>query len=76
MDEEQRRWLLTYCPHTHDEVVGSIGQWYSLFGKIALWWQCPACQGWHIMMKDSNNQNGVMSPKSCLERFAKRSKCV
>ena len=48
--KEQNHWVLTSCPSTGDEVVGS--GWEKNFTTPvgqARWWKCPACDGWHIM---------------------------
>ena len=47
--KSKTRWILTYCPNTGDEVVGT--GWDKLLvtsGGQATWWQCPSCGGWHL----------------------------
>ena len=49
LTREQIYWILTICPSTGDEVVGS--GWKELIstaGGQATWWQCPSCGGWHL----------------------------
>ena len=44
------QWVLTYCPNTNKEVIGQVWKRFPVFEKQMIWWRCPACNGWHIMM--------------------------
>ena len=59
---EQNHWVLTCCPSTGDEVVGS--GWEKNFSPPvgqARWWKCPACDGWHIMTEKDATQKDPYS---------------
>lgn len=58
---EYQKWILTNCPSTGDEVVGSgWNQQFSTPGGQATWWQCPSCGGWHIT--NLSNAKNVQCP--------------
>ncbi len=47
----EKHWILTCCPRTGEEVVGSSqSKTLPIPGGQALWWFCPACCGWHLKM--------------------------
>ena len=59
--ETGSRWILTHCPGTGDEVVGSGWDKHLFMPEgETIWWQCPSCGGWHVMMFDN-----VVKSQSC-----------
>lgn len=55
----QNDWLLTTCPTTMERVTGYVRRGVSLPTMEAVWWHCPACEGWHVIILEEV----VVSPK-------------
>jgi len=41
----------SYCPQTGKLVGKQDGQRFLLPGGQAIWWHCPACGGWHVIVQ-------------------------
>jgi hypothetical protein len=58
MDTQEQNLLHTmHCPTTARQVVANDMKPYSIPGGQAIWWHCPACQGWHIQMTDDEDSD-------------------
>ncbi len=56
--ETEPRWMLTRCPGTGDEVVGSGWDMQFVTSKgETTWWRCPSCGGWHVMTLDHQGKS-------------------
>ena len=44
--------LLVQCPTTCQEVVAEEQNQYPIPGGQIIWWHCPACRGWHLIVED------------------------
>jgi hypothetical protein len=42
--------VLIHCPATGEQVLGNNLIHFSILDRKGVWWFCPACQGWHIMI--------------------------
>lgn len=38
------------CPATGEKIAASDQMRIQFMDERAIWWQCPACQGWHIFI--------------------------
>jgi len=48
---QQRIKNSSYCPQT-GKLVANLGyQTFLLPDGQAIWWHCPACRGWHVIMQ-------------------------
>jgi hypothetical protein len=57
--KDRGRWVLTSCPNTGDEVVGSgWDKQFSTSAGKAKWWKCPSCDGWHLITVDDVPEKG------------------
>jgi len=65
MSGDQGKWVLSYCPSTGDEVVGS--GWNKRFSTPtgqATWWHCPSCGGWHISTLSGESHQVCPTPEA------------
>jgi len=49
---QQLRKSDAYCPQTGTWVGKQTGQKFLLPGGQAIWWHCPACGGWHVIVQE------------------------
>jgi hypothetical protein len=47
---EQGEPLVYCCPATGEQLAASDQMRIQFMGERAIWWQCPACRGWHIFL--------------------------
>lgn len=45
-----------YCSNTGKQVVAERQQQFDIPSGQVIWLQCEACQGWHIMLKNTESQ--------------------
>lgn len=43
------------CPQNDEEVVSPNIEPVEFAGGWASWWQCPACGGWHVTLREDWN---------------------
>ncbi|GEM_PF-6480487 len=41
-----------YCPYTGEQVMSPGWKEFAIPNGRLIWWQCSACQGWHILLDD------------------------
>jgi len=42
---------ILFCPQTRKKVKNNDFQILAVPGGQAIWWHCPACRGWHVIME-------------------------
>lgn len=52
--------VLIHCPTTGEQVLGNSLIHFSVADRKGVWWFCPACQGWHIMICGENKKIGLL----------------
>lgn len=49
-----------YCPATHQRVQSINWRHINISNGQVMWWQCPACEGWHVII-DQNKREKQLS---------------
>ncbi len=60
-------WVLVECHELAEEVVGRVQKRYPIPDGQAVWWACPACQGWHVVI--TNEENPPSLPDTTPSQF-------
>jgi hypothetical protein len=42
--------VLIHCPATGERVLGNNLIHFSILDRKGVWWFCPACRGWHVLI--------------------------
>lgn len=50
--QEQERHLLVQCPTTCQQVAATERKQFPIRDGHIIWWHCPACHGWHLIVKE------------------------
>jgi len=48
--------LVALCTSTNKRVIATQQQQITVLQDEAIWWKCPACQGWHINLMRRDEQ--------------------
>ncbi|MBN1218868.1 MAG: hypothetical protein JXM69_08070 [Anaerolineae bacterium] len=54
--------ILISCPRTKEQVLGEQVLHFSIQGRKGVWWRCPSCQGWHVMVYGEEANEELISP--------------
>ncbi len=46
-----------YCPQTGKRIVAESQKQFNIPNGQVTWFQCEACQGWHIVIDNLNPEN-------------------
>ena len=51
--QEKKLHLQTTCPTLQQQVLrGGDFKGFAIPGGRAIWWHCPECQGWHVVIQN------------------------
>ncbi len=54
--QKQNFRVLARCPTTGDRVWGNSLIHLSIRGHKVVWWYCPTCQSWHVLIIDEEHE--------------------
>jgi len=55
---DQNSQAIGQCPIANQQIATGPSKQISFPGGQATWWQCPACQGWHIVTLNEKDTSG------------------
>jgi hypothetical protein len=53
--------VLIHCPTTGEQVLGNSLIHFSIADRKGVWWFCPVCKGWHIMIYGEDREINIES---------------
>jgi hypothetical protein len=64
--KKQNFQILAHCPTTGEQVLGERVLHFFIQGRKGVWWCCPSCQGWHVLVYEAD--------KEAIEEYSPNSK--